>query len=153
MKTWTSVKREIFREKMNLFSAQNNAIRTNYVKTRIDKTQQNGRCRLWGDRDEAINYIISECDKLAQREYKTRHYWVGMMIHWELCKKFKSDYMNKWHTPNPESVLENETNKFLWDFDNQISARRPDLVILKNIKTTELWTLLSRVTTGRQKKK
>ena len=33
---------------------------------------------------------------------------------------------------NPESVLENETHKLLWDFeiqtDHQISARQPDLV-------------------------
>ena len=33
---------------------------------------------------------------------------------------------------NPESVLENETHKVLWDFevqmDHLISARRPDLL-------------------------
>ena len=56
-----------------LFVAQNNAIRTNYIKAGIDKTQQNSRCRLCGDRDETINHIISECSKLAQKEYKTRH--------------------------------------------------------------------------------
>ena len=32
-------------------------------------------CRLCGDRDETINHIISECSKLAQKEYKTRHDW------------------------------------------------------------------------------
>ena len=35
---------------------------------------------------------------------------------------------------NPESVLEKETHKFLWDFEIQtdylISARRPNLVIV-----------------------
>ena len=39
---------------------------------------------------------------------------------------------------NPESVLENETHKLLWDFeiqaDHQISARRPDLIIINNKK-------------------
>ena len=39
---------------------------------------------------------------------------------------------------NPESVLENETQKILWDFeiqsDNLISARRPNLVIVYNKK-------------------
>ena len=35
-----------------LIAAQNNAIRTNYIKARIDKTQQNSRCRLCGDSDE-----------------------------------------------------------------------------------------------------
>ena len=35
-----------------LRAAQNNTIRTNYIKVRIDKTQQNSRCRLCGERDE-----------------------------------------------------------------------------------------------------
>ena len=63
-------------------AAQNSAIRTNHIKARIDKTQQNSNCRLCGDRDETINHIISECSKLAQKEYKVRHDWVGKVIHW-----------------------------------------------------------------------
>ena len=31
--------------------AQKNAIKTNYIKARIDKTQQKSKCRLRGDRD------------------------------------------------------------------------------------------------------
>ena len=57
-----------------LISAQNNAIRTNYIKAKIYKTQQNSKSRLCDDRDEKINHIIS---KLAQKEYQTRHNWVG----------------------------------------------------------------------------
>ena len=53
-----------------LIAAQNNAIRTNHIKTRIDKMQQNSKCRLCGDRDEMI-YHINKCSKLAQKEYKT----------------------------------------------------------------------------------
>ena len=56
-----------------LMAVKNNAIRTNHIKARIDKTQQNSKCRLCGDRDETINHIISECSQLAQKEYKTRH--------------------------------------------------------------------------------
>ena len=36
---------------------------------------------LCRDRDETINHIISEHNKQALREYKTRHDWVGNMIH------------------------------------------------------------------------
>ena len=50
----------------------------------IDKTQQNSRCSLCGDREETIHHIISECSKLAQKAYKARHDWVGNVIHWEL---------------------------------------------------------------------
>ena len=41
--------------------ARDHAIRTNHIKARIDKSQQNSKCRLCGDRDETINHIISEC--------------------------------------------------------------------------------------------
>ena len=78
-----------------LLSAQINAIRTNHIKVRIDKTQLNRKCRLCVDRDETVNLIISECTKLAQKECKTRHDWVVKMIHWELCKKFKFDHTKK----------------------------------------------------------
>ena len=67
--------------------------------------------------DEAINRIISEYSNLAQREYKARHDWVGKVIHWEMCKKFKFDHTNKWYIHSPAPVLENDTHKLLWNFD------------------------------------
>ena len=73
-------------------AAQNSAIRTNRIKERIDKTQQNSKCKICCDRDEIINPIISECRKLAQKQDKARHDWVGKVIHWEMCKKFKLTY-------------------------------------------------------------
>ena len=89
-------------------AAQNNAIRTNQIEPRIEKTQQNSKCRLCSDRGETINHI-RECSKLARKEYKTRHDWVGKVIHWEMCKKFKFDHTNKWYMHNPAPVLENDT--------------------------------------------
>ena len=89
-----------------LIAAQDNAIRTNHIKARIDKTQQNSKCRLCGDRDETINHIISECNKLAQKDYKARHDWVGKVIHWEMCRKFQFDHTNKWYMHNSPPVPE-----------------------------------------------
>ena len=105
--------------------------------------QQNSKCWLYGNRDETINHIISECSKLAQKEYKTRHDWVGKVIHWEMCKKIKFDHTNEWYMYSPAPVLENDTHKLLWDFDVQtdhlISARRPDLIIINKNKRTCHW--------------
>ena len=55
-KTWVwlrkgNLKREI---KSLLLAAQNNAIRTNYNKVKIDKMQQNSKCRLCCERNETI---------------------------------------------------------------------------------------------------
>ena len=83
-----------------------------------------------------IKTKISECSKLAQKEYETRHNLIGKVIHGELCKKFKFDHTNKSYIHNPESVLENETHKILWGFeiwtDHLISTRGPDLVLVNN---------------------
>ena len=50
-------------------SGQNNVIRNNYIKARIEKMRQNSQCRSRGDRDETINHIISGCNKLPKKEY------------------------------------------------------------------------------------
>ena len=48
-----------------LMAVHNTAIRTNHIKARIDKTEQNSKCWLCCDKDETINHIICECSKLA----------------------------------------------------------------------------------------
>ena len=75
----------------------------------INKTQQNSKCKLCSGKDETINHIINECSKLAPKLHKTRHVWVGKVIHWELCKKFKFENVDKWYMHNPESIPQNET--------------------------------------------
>ena len=150
-KTWIWLRKGNLKRETEslLIAAQDNAIRTNHIKARIDKTQQNSKCRLCGDRAETIHHIISECSKLSQKEYKASNEWVGKVIHWEMCKKFKFDHTNKWYIHNPAPVQENDTNKLQWDFniqmDQQIPARRPDLIIINNKKRefAKLSTLLS----------
>ena len=139
-KTWTWQRKGNLKKETEYFliAARDNAIRTNDIKARIDKTQQNSKCRLCGDKEETINHIISECSKLAQKKYKGRYDWVGKVIHWEMHKKFKFDHTNKWYMHNPAPVLENNTHKLLWEFyihtEPLISAKRPDLIIIKKKK-------------------
>ena len=127
-KLWTWLRQGNLKRKTEslLVAAQNNAIRTNYVEARIDKTQQNSRCILCGDSDKTINHIISECSKLVQKEHKTRHDWVGKKFHWELCKKFIFDHTNKWYMHNPESVQENKTKFSGMLKYKRIALSRPD---------------------------
>ena len=122
-----------------LIAAQKNAIRTNYFKGRIDKTQQHSKCWVCGDRDEIISHIMSKYSILVQREYKIRHYWVEKVVHWRLCNKFKLSLAYKCicTTRNPSSITR---HKILWDFliltDHLMSARRPDLVIVNKKQRT-----------------
>ena len=64
-KTWTWKRNRNLKKET---TAQNNAIRTNYVKAKIDYTKQNSKCRLCDDRDETINPILSKCSKLTQKQ-------------------------------------------------------------------------------------
>ena len=90
-KTWAWLKKGNLKREIEslLIAAQNNAVRTNHIKTRINKTQQNSKCRLCSDRDKTINHI-SECSKLAQKEYKTIHNCVGKVIHCKMCQNLNS---------------------------------------------------------------
>ena len=115
-------------------AAQEQAIRTNSIKAKIDQSQQESKCRMCGKADETVNHLLSECSKMAQREYKRRHDWLGKRVHWEICHRLQFQTKEHWYEHVPETVLENNEFKLLWDFniqtDHVIEARRPDLVIV-----------------------
>ena len=81
-----------------------------------------------------LSHIINKYSKLVLDKYKTRHDWVSKVIYRELCKKFKFDHMIKWYVYNPESLVENEMHKLLWDFeiqtDSLISSKQSVLIII-----------------------
>ena len=87
--------------------------------------QENSKCWLCGDSEEMINHKISECSRLAQKEYKIRHDWVGKVIHWELCKKFKFDHIIRWCVHKSEPVQGNEMYKIFWDFEMPNRSQNP----------------------------
>ena len=51
-----------------IVAAQNQNIRTNLVKERIDKSHGDSLCRVCRKVDESIDHIFSGCSKLAQKE-------------------------------------------------------------------------------------
>ena len=106
-----------------IVAAQDESIRTNLVKGTIDKSQGDSLCRVSRKVDESIDHVVSGCIKLAQKEYKRRHDNLG-----------KCNFEDKWYKHEPESVLENEDYKTLWDFsiqpDHVIEAQRRDLVVV-----------------------
>ena len=56
-----------------IVAAQNQSIRTNLVKAKIDKSQGDSLCRMCRNVDESIDHIVSGSSKLAQKEYERRH--------------------------------------------------------------------------------
>ena len=68
-----------------IVAAQNQSIRTNLVKAKIDKIQKDTLCRLCKKADESIDHVVSGCSKLAQKEYKRRHDNLIKTAHWKLA--------------------------------------------------------------------
>ena len=110
-----------------LCAAQEQAIRTNYIKHHIHKTSDSPTCRLCGKNGESVQHITSGCEKLAQKEYKKRHDNVAKKVHWDICKKNGLEHSEKWYEDAPEGSVENEEIKELRDInvqcDNLIEAR------------------------------
>ena len=102
-----------------IVAAQNQSLRTNLVKAKIGKSQRDSLCRVCRKVDESIDHIVSGCSKLAQKEYKRRHDNLGKIVHWKLARKCNFEAGDKWYEHEPESALENEDYKILWDFSIQ----------------------------------
>ena len=117
-----------------IMAAQEQAIRTNYVKHHVDKSRDSPSCRMCGEMGETVSHIICECSKLTQKKYKRCHDNVARIVHWEICKKYDLPRAEQWYNHKPEGVTENESIKVLWDFnintDYEIEHRRPDIVVV-----------------------
>lgn len=88
---------------------------------------------MCGQSDENVSHILSECSKLARKEYKRRYDWVGKKVHWEVSKQCRFDDKEKWYEHEPNAVCENNDFHILWDFevqtDHAIEARRADMIV------------------------
>ena len=93
-------------------------------------------CRMCGTEDETVAHNVSECPKLAQKEYKNlRHGNVAKVIHWKLCEKWGFEKAEKWYMHQPQRVLESEHCTILWDFaiqtDKQLKHNRPGIAVIE----------------------
>ena len=73
------------RDRSLIVAAQNQSMRANLVKARIDKSQAHSLCRVCRKVDESIGHIVSGCSKLAHKKYKRRHDNLGKIVHWKGC--------------------------------------------------------------------
>jgi len=69
-------------------AVQDQALRTNAIKVKIDKQEGDVRCRMCKDSEEAVAHLTSDCISLAQLEYKETHDKVAGTVHWSLCEKY-----------------------------------------------------------------
>ena len=95
--TWTWLRRRNLKRETEhlLIETQNNAIRTNYVKVKIDNKQKNGKYRLCVDIDETFNHKISKSSERHKRNIRLGSTgWETWST--ENCARLKFDHTEKW---------------------------------------------------------
>ena len=87
--TWNWLRKDDLKVKTGamLCVAQEQEIRPNYVKHKVDKTVQSPLCRMSDKKSETISHIVSKCETLAQKKYQRSHNNVARIVHWKLCGK------------------------------------------------------------------
>ena len=128
-----------------IMAAQDQALRTNWIKSCIDGQDISPLCRVCNKADESAAHIASGCEELAKRRYKIRHDLVATRIHWELCHKYDIEVKGKWyeHAP-PESVESEDGVEIMWDkvinTTEKVLHNRPDIVVVT--KNPRKWTII-----------
>ena len=56
--------------KRMLTAAKYQALRTNSIRSKVNKQSVSPLCRLCGERKETISHVIVECKILAQKQYR-----------------------------------------------------------------------------------
>ena len=125
----------LIKETVGMISvAQGQALQTRNYKINTLKEQSSKRCWICDKRDDTVMYILSECEKLSQGEYKKRHDCVTLIIHWGLCGIHGHQRSKNWFDHRTEPVLETSDVKILLDYNihihRVIETKRPDNVVL-----------------------
>ena len=143
--SWRWLRNGFFKKETGglILAAQEQALRTNWIKYSIGKTSETPLCRLCGDATETVRHTVSGCKKLAHREYWKRHHKVVLRVHWEMCRKYGIECNDKWYDHQPLPTAENGVVRITWDMtiytDKVLKHNRPDNTLVH--KDTQKWTL------------
>lgn len=87
------------------------------IKHHIDKLAESSLCRMCEEKGEekgeTVRYAVRECKQKTQKEYKRRHDSYASLVHWNLCKKYKLQSIEK---RNQEDLGHEKYNNLrLWE--------------------------------------
>ena len=100
-------------------AAQEQVLRTNHTRNKIDKTLANPLCRIYGERGETVQHIIRERKNLAQRECKRRPDTIAKLVHWKLREKHNLEGKEEWYEHCPDRVVGDDDVELIWDINIQ----------------------------------
>ena len=146
--TWKWLKGGYITKNMEgfLLAAQEQALRTRWFRSYIQKEDVSPKCRVCNEELETVRHLSSGCKKLSTGPYKRRHDRMGLRVYWELCKKHSIPCADNWYEELPDIVRKSEDRSFeiWWDRPVETTIKldhnKPD-VILINWQDRE-WTIV-----------
>ena len=134
------------KNKTQFTAAQDQALRTNWIKANINVVDCFPLCRVCHSVDESFMHVSSGCEQQEKWRYLIRHNLIASSVQWELCRKSEIKVTRNWyeHVPLPRMVAQTEI-AILWDVEigttTKIKDNRPDIVAMMpgdhNIVSTE----------------
>ena len=116
-----------------LCAAQEQALATKYICSRIWKNNCDTKCRLCGEQSETIHHIVSGCKMLAANQYTFRHNQVGKYLHWWILRDRGIPVSKTWQKHTPLDTTTHNGINLLWDktilTDKKVKHNRPDITI------------------------
>ena len=118
-----------------IFAAQEMALFTKSLETKILRTHNDATCRICRDpkSEESIYHLLAACDSLAKREYFTRHNAVCKYLHFVISNAYGLPRGKNWYFHEPKDVIVTKNVDILYDqvltTDQEVGANRPDIVI------------------------
>jgi len=129
-----------------IMAAQEQALRTQWFRAKIQKENVSPKCRLCDGEDETVRHLSAGCTKLSKGPYKRRHDHMGLRVYWEVCRQYGVRCADKWYEEVPDTVRRSKDGQFeiWWDRPIETTVKldhnRPDLVII-NRQDNE-WTII-----------
>lgn len=127
-------------------AAQEQALRTRFFRSSIQKEDIDQRCRVCSKEVESVGHLASGCSVLAQKAYKKRHDRMGLRVYWELCRKYGIQCADAWYKEVPDEIRKSKDGKveIWWDRSvettQKLEHNRPDVTVLDH--TSKLWTFV-----------
>ena len=119
-------------------AVQEQTLRTNYIKNKIDKKSENPLCRMCRESGETVQHIIGECKKLAhKRRHKRIREDMTQLQDLSIGNRARSITLKEIRcgkTIALKKFVKDDDVKVIWDIniqcDNVIKARRPNLILV-----------------------
>jgi hypothetical protein len=130
---WLDIPHLRFETESLLCAAQEQALATNHVRTKIWKTHNNSMCRLCKAQNETVQHIVSGCKMLAGTQYIHRHNQVAKYLHWNILRDLKQKVSDSWLKHEPRESITIDGVNVMWDSylltDRKVAHNCPDIVI------------------------